>query len=144
MGLSSHADPQARWVGGIGSPALYGGFAGSLPGFAVRQKSMDGHVYLFWKDPVAVAPGAWPYRAITVLGPASARLLFATPARWATLGDGVLPVLSRSVRLSACGRQYASYFGAIMIRRDGCVTLAVSGPSGRLGKISVPIMVARC
>jgi hypothetical protein len=136
-------DPGARWVGGVGSPALYGGFPASSPGLAGRQRSKDGHLYLSWKDPVAVAPTAGPYRTITVVTPPSARLLFAPPSRWANLGT-VLPVLSRSVRLSACGRTYSAYFGAIMVRRWACVTLAVAGPGGRLGTVAVPIGVVRC
>jgi hypothetical protein len=143
-GLSAGADPQARWVGGVGSPALYGGFPGSSPAFAVRQRSKDGHQYFFWKDPLAVAPTAQPYRTITVVSPPSARLLFATPSEWATLSGTVLPILGRTVRLSACGRKYASYFGAIMVRRGTCVTLTVSGPSGKLDNVTVPILVARC
>jgi hypothetical protein len=38
----------------------------------------------------------------------------------------------------------ASYFGAIMVRRAGCLTLAVAGPAGKLGTVTVPIMVAQC
>jgi hypothetical protein len=136
----SHTDPGARWVGGVGSPALHGGFPGDIP----RQRSKDGHLYLAWKDPVAVAPTARPYRTITVVNPPSARLLFAAPARWATLGRTALPILSRSVRLSACGREYTSYFGAVMVRRWACVTLAVTGPAGKLGTVTVPIGVAQC
>ena len=139
-GQSSHADAGARWVGGVGSPALHGGFPGDIP----RQRSKDGHLYLSWKDPVAVAPTARPYRTITVVSPPSARLLFAAPARWATLSGTILPILSRSVRLSACGREYASYFGAIMVRRWACVTLAVTGPAGKLGTVTVPIGVMQC
>jgi len=55
-----------------------------------------------------------------------------------------LPILSRSVRLPACGREYSSYFGAIMVRRGACVTLAVAGAAGNLGTVIVPIMVAHC
>ena len=139
-GQSSHTDPGARWVGGVGSPALHGGFTG----VSTPQRSKDGHLYLSWKDPVAVAPAARPYRTITVVNPLSARLLFAAPARWATLSGTILPVLSRSVRLSACGREYASYLGAIMVRRWACVTLAVTGPAGKLGTVTVPIGVAQC
>lgn len=79
-------------------PTLYGGFTGDN----TPQQSKDGHPYLTYKDPVAVAPSARPYRTITVIGPPLARLLFAAPSRWATLSGIVLPVLSRSFRLSAC------------------------------------------
>ena len=130
--------------GGVGSPALYGGFTRSSPYLASRQRSNDGHRYLSWKDPVAVAPTAGPYRTITVVTPPSARLLFAAPSRWATLSGTVLPALGRSVRLSACGREYAFYFGAIMVRRWACVTLAVAGPAGKLGTVAVPIGVMHC
>jgi hypothetical protein len=130
----------ARSVGGVGSPELYGGFTGDN----TPQRSKDGHLYLAYKDPVAVAPTARPYRTMTVVSPPSARLLFAAPSRWATLSGTVLPILSRSVRLSACGREYATYFGAIMVRRWACVTLTVAGPAGKLGTITVPIMVAQC
>jgi hypothetical protein len=139
-GQSSHTDPGARWVGGVGSPALRGGFPGDIP----RQRSKDGYLYLSWKDLVAVAPTARPYRTIAVVSPPSARLLFAAPARWATLSGTILPILSRSVRLSACGREYAYYFGAIMVRRLACVTLAVTGPAERLSAVTVPIGVAQC
>ena len=137
-------DPGARWVGGVGSPALYGGFPASSPRLAGFRRSKDGHLYLSWKDPLAVAPAAGPYRTITVLTPPSARLLFAAPPRWATLWGRVRPVLGRSVRLSACGQAYAFYFGAIMVRRWACVTLTVAGPAGRLGPVAVPIGIARC
>jgi hypothetical protein len=60
------------------------------------------------------------------------------------LSGTVLPILSRGVRLSACGRDYASYFGAIMVRRWACVTLAVAGPAGKLATVTVPINVAQC
>jgi len=136
----SAADPGSRFVAGIGSPGLSGGFSGDN----TRWRSNDGHAYLEWKDPVAVAPDARPYRTITVVSPTTARLLFTSPARWATLSSGPLPVLSRSVRLSACGREFASYFGAIMIRGGACVTLAVAGPAGKLGTITVPINVSQC
>jgi hypothetical protein len=136
----SATNPSARSVAGIGSPALRGGFNGD----STRWRSKDGHAYLSWKDPVAVAPDARPYRTISVVSPTSARLLFTSPARWVTLWSGPLPVLSRRVRLSACGREFASYFGAIMTRRGGCVTLAVAGPAGKLGTITVPINVSQC
>jgi hypothetical protein len=136
----SAAEPGSRSVAGIGSPALFGGFNGDN----TRWRSNDGHAYLAWKDPVTVAPDARPYRTITVVSPTSARLLFTSPARWATLSSGPLPVLSRRVQLSACGREYASYFGAIMIRGATCVTLAVAGTAGKLGTITVPINVSQC
>ena len=56
----------------------------------------------------------------------------------------VLPVLARSVRLSACGREDAWYFGAILVRRWACVTLAVAGPARKLAPVTVPIMGAQC
>jgi hypothetical protein len=136
----SATDPGARSVAGIGSPGLAGGFSGDY----TRWRSKDGHAYLAWKDPITVAPDARPYRTITVVSPASARLLFTSPARWATLSSGPLPVLSRRVRLPACGREFASYFGAIMIRGGACVRLAVAGPAGKLSTIAVPINVPQC
>jgi len=136
----SPADPGARSVGGVGSPSLYGGFDGNL----TRWKSRDGHQYFAWKDPIAVAPGAKPYRTITVVSPASARLLFTSPARWRSVWNNPLPVPSRSVRLAACGREYASYFGAIMVSGGACVTLAVAGPAEKLGTVSVPINSTQC
>jgi hypothetical protein len=134
------ADPGARSVGGVGSPAL----SGSVTGDNTRWKSKDGHQYFAWKDPVAVAPGAKPYRTITIVRPASARLLFTSPARWGAVWHNPLPILSRSVRLAACGREYASYFGAIMVRRGACVMLAVAGPAEKLGTVSVPINSTQC
>jgi hypothetical protein len=134
------ADAGLRSVGGVGSPALSGGVTGDN----TRWKCKDGHQYFAWKGPVAVAPGAKPYRTITIVRPASARLLFTSPARWGAVWHNPLPILSRRVRLAACGREYASYFGAIMVRRGGCVTLAVAGPAGKLGTVGVPVNSTQC
>ncbi len=41
-------------------------------------------------------------------------------------------------------REYAFYFGAILVRRWGCVTLAVAGPARKLATVTVPVMVAQC
>src|SRR5690348_11782279 len=54
----SHTGSGARWVGGVESPALHGGFSGDN----TPQRSKDGHLYLTYKDPVAVSPTARPYR----------------------------------------------------------------------------------
>jgi hypothetical protein len=107
--------------------------------------SRDGHRYLIWKTFLAVAPTARPYRTVTVISPATARLFYASPARWGKVSDSqVIGPPPRRIRLPSCGRQYTGYTGGILITRRACVTLTVSGPAGKPATVTVPILVTRC
>jgi hypothetical protein len=91
-----------------------------------------GHRYLAWKAALSVASTALPYRTVSVVSPASARL-----------GYGGAP-LSLRVRMPACGRRYTLYVGGIFITHPACVTLAVTGPSGKSSTVTMPVLVTRC
>jgi len=107
--------------------------------------SRDGHRYLIWKTFLAVTPSARPYRIVTVTSPATARLFYASPARWGIVsGSKVIARPPRRIRLPSCGRQYTGYTGGILITRPACVTLAVSRPAGKSATVTVPILVTRC
>lgn len=137
------ADPAARPVNGVQSAALTGdpNAYDTLPAWKAR----DGQRYLVWKAYLAVAPGARPYRLITVTSPASARLFYASPARWgAVSGEKVIVAPPRRIRLPACDHEYTGYTGGILITRPACVTLSVTGPPGKAATVTVPILVARC
>ncbi len=137
------ADPQARPVNGVESFALRGDTNAydTLPAWHSR----DGHRYLIWKTFLNVAPSARPYRTVTVTAPATARLFYASSARWGSVsGTGSIASAPRRVRLPACGRNFTGYTGGLLITRPGCVTLAVSGPAGKPATVTVPILVPRC
>ncbi|HEY5017406.1 MAG TPA: hypothetical protein VII59_11595 [Streptosporangiaceae bacterium] len=137
------ADPAARSVNGVESAAWHGDTNAydTLP----RWRGRDGHRYLIWKTYLAVAPEARPYRTITVTSPASARLFYASPARWGTAsGAAVISPPPRAVRLAACGRRFAGFTGGILVARPACVTLKVTGPAGKPATVTVPILVTRC
>ena len=136
-------DPSARALNGVESAAWLGDTDSydALPAW----RSRDGRRYLVWKTYLAVAPGARPYRVITVASPASARLFYASPARWGTAsGAAVISRPPRSVRLASCGRQYAGFTGGILVVRPACVTLTITGPDRPPRSVTVPILVRRC
>ena len=137
------ADPQARPVNGVESFALNGdtNTDDHLPAWTSR----NGHRYLIWKVFLAVAASARPYRIVTVTSPATARLFYASPARWGSV-SGTRPIgaAPRQVQLPACGRQYTGYTGGILITHPACVTLAVSGPAIKAVTVTVPVLVSRC
>jgi hypothetical protein len=137
------ADPSTRPVDGVESAALQGDTNpyDTLPAW----KSQDGHHYLVWKAYLAVAPSAKPYRVVTATSPASARLFYASPAQWgAESAEAVVPPPPRSVRLPACGHNYAGYTGGILITRPACVTITVSGPNSAARTVEVPILIIYC
>jgi hypothetical protein len=96
--------------------------------------NLEGRRYLAWKTGLAVAPGARPYRTVSVLSPSSARLVYGLPAK----------IASRQVRLPSCGRRYTLFAGDILVTRPACVTLAVAGPAGKPTVVAVPVLVAHC
>jgi hypothetical protein len=124
-GQQGRDTPPARLVRGVD------GFIGDANAYdTLPVQRLDGHRYLAWKTALSVAPGAGPYRTVSVIAPASARLSY---------GSGIL-ASSRSVRLPACGHRYALYVGGILVRHPACVTLAVTGPSGKPTTVAVPVL----
>ena len=81
----------------------------------------DGRRYVAWKDALSVASSALPYRIISVVSPASARLSYGGAA------------LSQRVRMRACGSRYTLYAGGIFVTHPACVILAVTGPAAKPG-----------
>jgi hypothetical protein len=137
------ADLQARPVNGVESFALTGDTNAydTLPVWLSR----DGHRYLIWKTYLAVAASARPYRIVTVTGPATARLFYASPAQWgAVSGSQSIGAAPRQIELPACGRQYTGYTGGILVTKPACVTLTVSGPGSKTATVTVPVLVTRC
>lgn len=115
----------ARLVNGVD------GFIGDTnPYDTLPVQRLDGRRYLAWKTALSVAPDAGPYRTVSVLTPASARLSY---------GLGIAASSPR-VRLPACGHRYALYVGGILVRHPACVTLAVKGPSGKPATVAVPVL----
>ena len=124
-GQQAEDGPPARVVNGvdgfIGDPNAYD----TLP-----VQHLHGYRYLVLKTALSVAPDAGPYRTVSVVTPASARLSY---------GSSILKA-SGSVRLPACGRRYALYVGGILVRQPACVTIAVTGPYGESTTVSVPVL----
>jgi hypothetical protein len=92
----------------------------------------NGHRYLAWKAALSVASTALPYRTVSVVSPASARLSYGGAA------------LSRRIRLPACGNRYTLYVGGIFVTHPACVTLAITGPAGKPSTVTLPILVTQC
>jgi hypothetical protein len=119
-------DPGVRLVNGVE------GFVGDPNPYDTPPKVMrDGHRYLAWKFALAVAPDAGPYRTVSVLHPASARLAY--PRQ-----------LAAGVRLPVCGHRFTLYAGGVFVTKPGCVTLAVTGPAGKPATVTMPVLVASC
>ena len=115
----------ARLINGVD------GFIGDSNAYdSLPVQHLGGYRYLAWKTALSVAPGAGPYRTVSVVAPASARLSY---------GSSILKA-SRGVRLPACGHRYALYVGGILVRHPACVTIAVTGPSGKSASITVPVL----
>jgi hypothetical protein len=123
--------PPARLVNGVD------GFIGDAnPDDLASVFRWHGVRYLAWKTALAVAPTARPYRTVSVVRPASARLDYSVGAHAA--GP------SRQVRLPVCGDRYTLYVGGIFVRKPTCVELAVSGPGTVAAAVEVPVLTARC
>ncbi len=120
-------DPGVRLVNGVGK-ALVGD---PNPGDTPNKVTRNGHRYLAWKFALAVAPDAGPYRTVSVLRPASARLAY--PRQ-----------LAVTVRLPVCGHRYTLYAGGLFVTKPGCVTLVVTGPGAKPTTVKMPILVAAC
>ena len=137
------ADPQARPVNGVESFALNGDTNAydTLPAWM----SHDGHRYLVWKTYLAVSASARPYRTVTVISPATARLFYASPAQWGAVSDSkIIQTAPSRVQLPTCGGQYTGYTGGILVIHPACVTLAVSGPGSKAATVTVPVLVSQC
>lgn len=136
------ADAQARPVNGVESFALNGDTNpdDTLPAWTSR----DGHRYLVWKAFLAVSASAGPYRIVTVISPATARLFYASPAQWGAAGSTAIDAPPRHVQLPVCGKQYTGYTGGILVVHPACVTLAVSGPGSKVATVTVPVLVSHC
>ena len=124
-GQQGEDGPPARQVNGVD------GFIGDANAYdTLPVQHLNGQRYLAWKTALSVAPAAGPYRTVSVVAPASARLSY---------GSSIVKA-SRSVRLPACGRRYALYIGGILVRHPACVSIAVTGPDGESATVSVPVL----
>jgi len=115
----------ARLVNGVD------GFIGETQYLPLDVAVVRGQRYLLVKSPLAVAPNARPYRTVSIVRPATARLSYG-------------PRLTRHVRLPVCGDRYTFYPGGLYVRRPGCVVLSVAAPSVEPETVTVPAMVGKC
>jgi hypothetical protein len=97
---------------------------------------LNGVRYLAWKTALAVAPAARPYRTVSVIRPASARLDYSIGRH------AVAP--SRQVRMPVCGDRYTLFIGGIFVRKPACVDLSVTGPGSAAAEVKVPVLTERC
>ena len=125
-GQQDRDTPPARLANGVD------GFIGDANAYdTLPVQRVAGNRYLAWKSPLAVQPGS--YRTVTVVSPASALLDYGFGRRSP----------ARAVRMPACGSRYTLYVGGILVRRPGCVTLAISDPAGQTAVVTVPVL-RRC
>ncbi|HUC25570.1 MAG TPA: hypothetical protein VMA73_22930 [Streptosporangiaceae bacterium] len=114
----------ARLVNGVD------GFVGESQYLPLDAAVVRGQRFLVVKVPLAVAPNARPYRAVSIVRPATARLSYG-------------PRLTRQVRLPSCGDRYSFYPGGVYVRHPACVVLSVTAPNGYHATVAVPAM-SRC
>jgi hypothetical protein len=137
--LTCHDSPGQQGPGTAPARLVNGvdGFIGDTSADdSLPAQILDGHRYLAWKAALSVAPGARPYRTVSVVSPATARLSYGAGSR------ATQP--SRRVRLPACGDRYALYVGGILVRHPACVTLAVTAPAHRPATVVVPVLEEHC
>lgn len=115
----------ARLVNGVD------GFMGESQYLPLDAAVVHGQRYLLVKMPLSVAPDARPYRTVSIVRPATARLSFG-------------PGLARQARLPVCGDRYTFYPGGLYVRRPGCVVLSVAAPGVEPKAVTVRAMVATC
>ncbi len=120
----------ARLVNGVDGFIGDTNASDSLPAWG----TLRGRHYLAWKTGLAVAPSAVPYRTVSVLSPASVRLVYG----WHVMTP------SRQVRLPSCGHRYTFFAGSILVTHPACVQLAVAGPAGKPVVVDVPVLVTHC
>jgi hypothetical protein len=105
--------------------------------------------YLIYKAFLAVAAAAAPFATVSVTRPASARLVYGSPARMGALfsadsGRGLLAASRNRIRLPVCGPRYTGFTGGVLVRGLGCVTFEVSSAVARAATVTVPIGTATC
>jgi hypothetical protein len=105
--------------------------------------------YLIYKAFLAVAASAAPFATVSVIRPASARLMYGSPSRMGALfsadsGRGLLAASRSGVRLPVCGPRYTGFTGGVLVTRPGCVTFEVSSAAARAAIVTVPIGTATC
>lgn len=94
---------------------------------------------------LAVAPDAAPYRTVSIVRPATARLFYADPQTWGTITNAGRVARARtSVRLPACGRDYSGYTGGILVQAASCVTVSISAPGGKPAVLTIPVGMSGC
>ena len=105
--------------------------------------------YSIYKAFLAVSPAAAPFATVSVIRPASARLVYAAPARMGALfntrsGRPLLAASRSAVRLPACGPRFTGFTGGVLVRGPACVTIRVSSPAARAATVTVPIGPVTC
>lgn len=121
------SQPQARWIGGLGSPAQHGGFTASFPGGHPPAPEMQERTPVPGLErPLAAAPRARPFRTITVVNPPSthaspnsARPALVGSAHWRSLRSLQLAVaVYRRVplcRMPEVSKELSSECGGVRI-----------------------------
>jgi hypothetical protein len=139
--LTCHESPGQQGLGAAPARLVAGldGFIGDdnpYDSASTPVVHLNGLRYLAWKMALAIAPTARPYRKVSIVRPASARLDY-------SVGNHAAAP-SREVRLPVCGKRYTLYVGGIFVRKPACVELAVSGPGSATAEVQVPVLTAHC
>jgi hypothetical protein len=116
--------------------------------YPIGSASGGSHYYIY-KAFLAVSAAAAPFATVSVARPASARLVYGSPARIGALfsdrsGQGLLTASRSVVRLPVCGPRFTGFTGGILVTGPTCVTFAVSAPSRHVAVVTVPIGPATC
>jgi hypothetical protein len=109
----------------------------------------SGSRYFIYKAFLAVSAAAAPFATVSVARPASARLVYGSPARIGALfttraGQALLTASRSAVRLPVCGPRFTGFTGGVIVTGPACVTFAVSSPSKQAAVVTVAIGPATC
>jgi hypothetical protein len=140
---------------GQGGETVVGGVEGLVlpgsddPSALYPVKAGDGRRYYVYKAFLAVSPSAAPYATVSVISPASAKLVYGSSSRVGDIttaaGEQALIAAARSeVRLPVCGSRFTGFAGGIIVTGPACVTFKVSSPAVRAATVSVPIGPSAC
>lgn len=102
------------------------------------------HGFILEKSPLTVAGSVAAGTLLSVESPADARLFYTSMSVWSSQPSAKTLIAGsrRAVAVGGCGEP-SGFPGGIVVSKASCVTIRVTVPGGRHGRIRVPVG-ARC
>jgi hypothetical protein len=119
---------------GTDHETVVGGVEGLVPGSADPAsldpiRGSDGRRYFVYKAFLAVSSASAPFATVSIVRPATARLVYGAAGELGSMsGTAFVAASRRSVRLPVCGSRFTGFVGGIIVTQPACVTFEVSSP----------------